>query len=66
MTPFTDADIRQMKKNRKSGINLAIGYREWDAIIARLESAEAIAEAACECGIGKPLWETWLKSAGKE
>ncbi len=60
---FTDDDLKRLKEDMTSYPEL-IDFKV-DLLLARLEAASALADAAIECGVGKPLWDAYLKAAGK-
>jgi hypothetical protein len=64
---FTDEDLKRLKRclpPQDIAGGLTISYREWKALLARLEAAERLTHAAIESGVGKPLWEDYFKAAG--
>lgn len=70
MTAFTDEDLKRLKAfkwewNMPVGEHMAFMRDNVSALLSRLEAADRLAEAAIECGVGKPLWNAYLASKGE-
>lgn len=63
---FSDIQLKQLRDDLEiPERTMIVDEHDMRAILHRLECAEKVADAATECGIGKPLWEAWRKSKGE-